>query len=116
MENKTFTTPGGYLVTIKTDLTYGQYEEVQAMMSSNIKIDPTTGKPRDVDFSVLGKANEKALEYLLVSIEKDGVKFEGKIQELGSKDGRAIMAQVDAIMKTAYEDDNSEEAKKKERE
>ena len=112
MDTKTITTPNNYLVTIKSDLTYGEYEDIQAIIGESIEINPDSGKPKTIDFKLLRTMNQKALDILLVKIEKDGQLFTGKFTDLPSKDGKVIMKEIDCILKDISPDE--EEDKKKE--
>ncbi len=105
MEEKIITTPNGYSVHIRADLTYGQYEDLQSIMGENIKIDPATGKPQAIDFKLINEVNKKAAEMLVVKIEKDGEVFTGNIRDLPLKDGKVIMDEIDRIMKSANPDE-----------
>lgn len=101
MEDKVINTPNGYVATIKTSLTFGQLEDIQAVMTDNIQLNPETGKPQSVDFKLIRESNKKALEFLLVGITKGDVAFIGTIRDLPAKDGKMIMDEINTITNEA---------------
>jgi hypothetical protein len=111
MENKVITTPNGYTVTLRSDLTYGEYEDLQAVMGGNIKIDPTTGKIEPIEFSAINEANKKTADLLIVKIEKDGQPFNGTLRDMPARDGKMVKDEINKLTKSFSED---EESKKKE--
>lgn len=97
-ETVQLTTPNGYVATIKSGLTYGQYEDIQnAIIGDNIQLD-AQGKPI-INIKTIQAANQKTLELLLIKIEKDGVVFTGTIRDLPKKDGQAIMNRINEVTK-----------------
>lgn len=109
---KSFTTPTGYEVRIKTDLTYGEFEDIQSLMAESVKIDTTTGKPEAISMTAIKQANQKAVEFLLLSIVKDGKPIDTGIRNLPSRDGKVIMQEIDKIIKATSEEETEEESKK----
>ena len=112
MNTKTFKTPSGYTVEIKTDLIYGEYEDIQTLMNSSISFDPKTGMPGSFSGESIKAANRLAFDYLIVKIEKDGIPYAGSIRELNSKDGRKIKEEIDAVLNVIRTEDTEDEAKK----
>lgn len=105
MENIELTTPSGYKVTLKPNLNYGEYTQIQEMMQAKATFDPIN-KTGTVPGSVVGEANRKALEFLLIKVinpdgteasspvdainnmpARDGILVRDKIDELTSDDG-----------------------------
>lgn len=102
MDNtKTIITPNGYTVILKTDLSYGDYEDYQAVISSSVTIDVETGKPNSFDFQSLRKADQLAMELVLVEIKKGDQTLHKSIRELPAKDGIMVKQEVDRILKDA---------------
>lgn len=95
---KTITTPSGYTVKLLTDLTYGQYMEIQKALMANITIDPTTQKPQSISAASLLGANEKAAQLLILEIvSPKGEAFPGTVNDLPRRDGAFVMAEIDKI-------------------
>lgn len=95
----TIITPSGFYVTLKNDLTYGEYEDLQGLMAQNITLDPTTGKPTAIDFSAVKKANQRAIELIVVEIKKDEQVVNISVRDLPVRDGVMIQREVDKILK-----------------
>lgn len=109
MENIKFTTPNGYVATLKPFITYGQYMQIQKAMISGVKIDTSTGKTTDMDTSTIFAGDDMAISFILVSItDPQGAEFTKGIDELPSKDGIAIKAQIDLITGDASPDKKKE--------
>lgn len=95
-----FTTPSGkYVVAIKKELGYFEWEEVQIILTEGITINPETRRPNPMPSSVALKANRKAAEYAILAIRD--VKTDKPIpnpievlHRMDIEDGQAIMGEV----------------------
>jgi hypothetical protein len=97
-ETFNLTTPDGYVATIKSKLTYGEYEDIQDLiLGDDIKVD-ADGKPI-INVQALKAANQKILATLLVSIVKDGA--ECNLRDLPVKDGLLIKQKIDELSRAA---------------
>jgi hypothetical protein len=98
-------TPSGYAVTLKDQLTYGQFVEIQSIVTGSMKYSIAESKMRDVDSSVLMKANQKTLEFMVVEVElPDGTKSNNPIQaimDMPVKDGQMVQDKVSELTQEA---------------
>lgn len=100
MENVEITTPSGYKVTLKSNLNYGEYTQIQEMMQAKATFDPIN-KTGVVPGSVVGEANRKALEFLLVKvISPDGIEATSPVEAINNmpaRDGIIIRDKIDEL-------------------
>lgn len=109
MDNIELKTPGGYIVTIKPELTYGQYLELQEMWASGVKadtenIDPVTKQPKvimELDGKAILAGRRKAREFLVIKIVdpqgNEVTNIVGALSDMPQSDGLAIAAKVEEI-------------------
>lgn len=95
------TTPSGYKFTIKTQLNYGEYLEIQRVYGQYVSTDT-------LELKMVGTASldaiNKAVEVLVVSIEKDSVRVENTMQtinEMSVSDALPIVNRVAEILNQA---------------
>lgn len=98
-------TPSGYSVSLKDGLTYGQFLEIQNIVTNSMKYSISEGKMRDVESSVLMKANQKTLEFMVVEVSlPDGTKSNNPIQavlDMPIKDGQMVQDKVSELTQEA---------------
>lgn len=105
MDNIVIDTPAGYKVTLKPELTYGEFVEIQKILTASMKFDFAKNQVRDIDASVLNESNKKAMDFLIVEVVMpDGQKSNNKlgaIYDMPMADGQMIAEQVNNITNTA---------------
>lgn len=103
MENLELKTPSGYTITIKSDLTYGQFNELTQMIAGEMKFDVQTKQliSSEVEGKIVFAAQEKAKEMLIVKIvDPQGNEVTNKIEainEMPREDGEMITKEVNRI-------------------
>lgn len=109
MDNIELKTPGGYTVTIKPELSYGQFLELEEMWASGVEadtenIDPVTKEPKvrvKLDGKSLITGKRKAMEFLVIKIVdpqgNEVTNISGLLNEMPQSDGRAIADKIDEI-------------------
>jgi hypothetical protein len=96
------TTTNGYTATIKPFLTYGQFLDIQKVISSNVKLDPKTQEVSEISGEILMAVTEKTINYLLISLkDADGIDLNNNIKELPVEDGAQIMAKINEVSSKA---------------
>jgi len=111
MEEKIILTPNGYTCHLKSNITYGEYEDIQNAISEHFVMD-SNNKPQ-VDPKAISVINQKTIDMFLLKIEKDGVQFTGTIRNLPVKDGVFIKTEIDKIFKELQPDAAKPEEEKK---
>lgn len=107
MDNIELKTPGGYTVTIKPELTYGQFLQLQHIFAATMKYDPSTRQP--VDSALEGKAlletQAKTMEFLVVKIldpqGNEVTNIAGALESMPQRDGQMIADKADEILSKA---------------
>lgn len=106
MEPIELTTPGGYKVFVNSDLTYGQYLELQELVTSNVSVDLEKSALEKVDGSFLIKASRKVLEYVVVKvIDTKGIEVPNPIEavlNLSRADGEIISEKINSITASLF--------------
>lgn len=91
-------TTSGYKVILKDELTYGEFMEIQNIVTSSMKYSVDEQKMRDVDSSVLMKANSKTMEFMVKEVYlPDGVKSSNPIASIMGmpiKDGQMVQEEI----------------------
>jgi len=106
MENIEFKTPSGWAVHIRTDLTYGQFIQIQKLIASQMKIDPITNKiTSEYEGGMLFEANRKTMEFLVVKVmDPQGIEqtnIMDAIDNMPRADGMALQEKVNEISNKA---------------
>jgi hypothetical protein len=101
-ESKPFVTPGNHTVVLRTYLTGKESSALKAIMYSELKINPSdaaTGKVvlGDMPATFLVSQEEKALEFLVVSVDGDTNAYLAKLGDLPEADYNAVLAEVQKI-------------------
>jgi hypothetical protein len=101
-ETKSFVTPGNHTVVLRTYLTGKEANELKVIMYADLKInaaDASSGKVAlaDIPASFMVKQEQKALEFLLVSIDGDTNAPVAKLEELPESEYNAVLAEVQKI-------------------
>jgi hypothetical protein len=98
-------TPSGYSVTLKDQLSYGEFVEIQEIVTGSMKYSIDEKKMRDVESSVLMKANRRTLEFMVKEVGLlDGSKSNNPIQavfEMPVKDGQVVQDKVSELTQEA---------------
>lgn len=106
MEPIELTTPSGYQVFVKPDLTYGQYLELQELVTSNVSVDLEKSALEKVSGSFLIKASRKVLEYVVVKVlDPKGVEVSNPIEtvlNLPRTDGDVISEKINSITASVF--------------
>jgi len=97
-------------VVIKAWMSGGEWQEMQNEMFSGMKINPMEPQTGEFDVATMAKANEKALELLLISIGGEAENCVAKLKEMHVADYRAVVDEINKIT----QDMGSEETKKSE--
>lgn len=110
MEPIELTTPHGYKVYLKPELTYGEYSTFQKMLAQDMTLDPLTGKSQEIKGSAVFDATEKVLEFLIVKIldpkGEEVAPNKASVDAMPAKDGMAVFAKVNEITAEAGVDDS----------
>lgn len=105
------TTPSGYKVQLKEDITFGQFLELQKVVSGNMHIDAETQKVSGIDAQSTAAYMRKRMEYMIVKIvmpNGDIVEnIMGCVEEMPRKDGLFIQEKISELS------DEANPAKKK---
>jgi hypothetical protein len=101
-ETKEFITQGGHKVVLCTYLTGKESAALKAIMYADLKInasDAATGKVAlaDMPATFLVSQENKALEYLIVSVDGDESAPVDKLGDLPEADYNAVLAEVTKI-------------------
>lgn len=104
METREVKTSTGYVATIRTTLKYGEYKAIQRVLVSSMNFD-VTGKSTDMNASMLYDANDKAIEFILISIKdsngtelvEDHSKVRQVVDSLDIDTGEEIMQAVGQV-------------------
>jgi hypothetical protein len=101
-ETKTITTPGGHQVVLRTYLTGREANEIKAAMYAALKMnleDAQAGKVSvsDVPGTFIAEQEQKALGYLLVSIDGDASAPVEKLLDLPAAEYEAVIKEVNSI-------------------
>ncbi len=97
-ETKSFKTPQGIEIVMKTWLSAREYNEVKAEMFKAIKIDPTTGEKSDSMTGEFMLAQEqKLLSALIVSIDGSTEKISDKLLDMRNDEYQFIVAEANRI-------------------
>ena len=101
-ETKNIVTPGNHAVVLRTYLTGKESSALKAIMFSELKISPSdasTGKVvlGDMPATFLVSQENKALEYLVVSVDGDASAPVEKLGDLPEADYNAVLAEVQKI-------------------
>ena len=101
-ETKTITTPGGHQVMLYTYLTGREANQIKATMYGALKMnleDAQAGKVSvsDVPGTFIAEQEQKALGFLLVSIDGDATAAVEKLLDLPSTEYEAVIKEVNAI-------------------
>lgn len=103
MDNIELKTPGGYTVTIKPELTYGQYIQLQRIFAADMKFNPETKLPvsSDLEGISLLDSQAKAMEFLVVKIVdpqgNEVTNIPGALENMSQSDGQIIADKVNEI-------------------
>jgi hypothetical protein len=99
METFEFKTKGGFVATIKKDLTYGEYTEIQNTMMEKMTLDPSSSSFQ-MSGSFIREMNAKAMQYLLVSLKSPSGE-EVEVNSIPSRDGIEIAEKINEIWSNA---------------
>jgi hypothetical protein len=116
METVEFKTSGGYIATLKSRLTFGDYRKIKdaAKKAFKFSIDPKTNlqsvkatdiKFSEMDLSALSAANEAGLSLLIIKItDANGIDLGSPLEALDNlppTDGKEIYDEVDRLTKAS---------------
>jgi hypothetical protein len=100
-ETRTFTTPGGHAVVLKTYLTGREIAAIRGELFKGLKMelsaDGSTPALSEVSGEFLIEQERKALDALLVSVDGDTASPVEKLLDLPAVDYEAIVKEVNAI-------------------
>jgi hypothetical protein len=101
-ETREFTTPGGHKVVVRTYLTGKESKELKAIMYADLKISPTdatNGKPSlaDIPVSFVLAQEDKAIEFLVVSLDGITENIADKLGDLPEPDYNTVLAEIQKI-------------------
>lgn len=103
MDNIELKTPGGYTVTIKPELSYGQFIQLQHIFADTMKYNPETKLPvnSELEGKALLESQAKAMEFLVVKIldpqGNEVTNIAGALESLTQSDGQMISDKVNEI-------------------
>lgn len=102
MEDIILKTPGGWTVTIKPELTYGEFIQLQQMLAAGMKINPETKEiTSELEGKSLLEGQRKTMEFLITKItDPQGgeiTNIMGAIEGMPMRDGQAIADKVNEI-------------------
>jgi hypothetical protein len=101
-ETREVTTPGNHTVVLNSYLTGKESNELKAIMYADLKInaaDAASGKVAisEIPASFILTQEQKALQFLLVSIDGDSIEPFSKLGDLPEADYNAVLAEVQKI-------------------
>ena len=103
MDNFEIKTPGGYTVTIKPELSYGQFIQLQHIFADTMKYNAETKLPvsSDLEGKALLESQAKAMEFLVVKIldpqGNEVTNIAGALGDMSQSDGQLISDKVNEI-------------------
>lgn len=101
-------TPSGYAVSLKQELTYGEFIEIQNILTSSMELDIKSGEVKKIDASVISRSNSKAIEFVVQSVTmpdgKKATNIVGAIMGMPMRDGQLVAAEVNKIANVAQVD------------
>lgn len=96
-----FVTPSGYKASLKKELTYGEFVEVQKTMMAGMKVNIQNQSIEDFSPIVMYDSNKKALEFMVKKLlYPDGRLSENVAQtvfEMPQRDGEALTKRINEI-------------------
>jgi len=95
-------------VVIKTWMSGGEWQEMQNEMLQGMKINPQQPQSSEFDVATMAKANEKALNLLVVSVDGKEENCVEALKEMHVADYRFV---IDEINKITQETTNEKEKK-----
>lgn len=98
-EIRTITLKSGKQVSIKTYLTARERNELRGVFFGNFKIDAAGGKPeiKEIDGSVLGKAEEKLIDLAVVSFDGSTENVPQRLLDGSTADYDEVVAEAGKI-------------------
>jgi hypothetical protein len=101
-ENKPFITPNNHTVVLRTYLTGKESRELNAIMYANLTInadDAAAGKIKlgEIPMAFMIPQQQKALEFLVVSVDGDASEPLAKLEALPEADYNAVVAELPKI-------------------
>lgn len=105
-ETKKFKTKNGFEIEIKTYLTYGESQKLQAVFLKNMEMDTMDleKKSGKVNGNVIIEAQKKAIEIIVVSINGEKENILDKFMDLPKEDGDEAYAEIDKISQPISEE------------
>lgn len=97
---KKFTTSGGYEIEIKTYLTFGENREITNVYLEGAEMGmDETGKPKmsTINVGLTSKAQDKAIELLVVSVNGEKENIVKLVQDLPIQDGNELVEELNKI-------------------
>lgn len=90
---------GKYVVSVRTELNYDEYEQIQTILMTGVTVDAATSKASPIPVEVTFKANRKAAEFAVVSVleVKTGIALDNPaeaVRKMSIADGQAVMEVV----------------------
>lgn len=96
-----FKTPNGYVFMLKPELTYGEFLEVQKVITANIDYDMTTQTAKSFKATALFEAQTKTLQYIVKSAKtpegKDITNIVKAVHDLPRTDGQALTDKINEL-------------------
>ncbi len=102
METKKIRTPSGAELELKTSLTFGEVQEINATLAKEIEIEyDEYGRPKTpkVSADLLIKLEKKEIEKTIISVNGEKENILEKIESLDGKDYNFIILEVKKITK-----------------
>lgn len=103
MEDIKLTTPSGYTVTIKPELTYGQFIQLQHIFAAGMKFDPETKEAvnSELEGKALLESQAKTMEFLVIKIldpqGNEVTNIAGALENMPQRDGQMVANKVNEI-------------------
>lgn len=98
-ETKEFTTSGGHVIVHKTYLTGREFNEIQAVLMKDIKIDAIGASPQIQGFNAaaIEESNKKMLELVVVSVDGKTENVADLVLDLPYQETQEVTEALDAI-------------------
>lgn len=103
MDNIELKTPGGYTVTIKPELTYGQFLQLQHIFAASMKFNPETKQPvnSELEGKALLESQAKTMEFLVIKIldpqNNEVTNIAAALEGMPQNDGQMVANKVNEI-------------------
>jgi len=104
METIEFKTPSGYIATIKSEISYGEFIDLQKAITKSVSVnidDIKNPKLGAVDASIVYERNAKALEIMVKKLVypngEESTNIPQTIYEMPRRDGDSLMAKINEI-------------------